>query len=81
MKDATVPKSRRDELIEHALVLAIEVLNRLSPLCSEGDLDDDISALKELLEEHDLEPETIARLQWGMRDVLDLIGGKDPAAD
>jgi hypothetical protein len=67
---------RRDELIGHALLLTIEVLTRLSLLCDEGALDDDLVALKEMAEEHNLEPEALAKLQWAMRDVLDLISGK-----
>jgi len=49
MYDAT---KRRDELIGHALLLTIEALNRLSTLCEEGELDDDLVALKEMVEEH-----------------------------
>jgi hypothetical protein len=65
---------RRDELVVNALVLAIEVFNRL---CPEGDLEDDALVLKELLDERDLDPETIAGLQWAMRDAIDLLCGKE----
>jgi hypothetical protein len=69
-----VSAKRRDELVVNALALAIEVLTRLAP---EGDLEDDTSVLKEMLDERDLDPETLAKLQWTMRDALDLLCGKE----
>jgi hypothetical protein len=70
----TVSTKRRDELVVNALVLAIEVLNRL---CPEGDLEDDALVLKQILDERDLDPQTLAGLQWAMRDALDLPCGKE----
>ena len=63
---------RRDELTVNAIALAIEVLTRL---CPEGDLEDDALILK--VDERDLDPETLAKLQWTMRDALDLLCGKE----
>jgi hypothetical protein len=61
---------RRDELLVQALAIAIEVFTRL---CPEGDLEDDTSVLKELLDERDLDPKTLAQLQWTARDALDFL--------
>jgi hypothetical protein len=72
----TASPERRDEWTANALALAIEVLIRL---CPEGDLEDDALVLKELLDERDLGPETLAQLQWTMRDAVDLLCGKEEA--
>jgi hypothetical protein len=69
-----IPMTRRNELLEKALVLTIEVLTRL---CPEGDLEDDTAVLKEMLDERNLDPKTLANLQWTARDVIDLLCGKD----
>jgi hypothetical protein len=65
---------RRDELLVNALAIAIEVLIRL---CPEGDLEDDALVLKELLDERDLDPGTLANLQWMARDAIDLLCGAE----
>jgi hypothetical protein len=70
----TASAKRRDEWTVNALALAIEVLTRL---CPEGDLEDDASVLKEMLDERDLDPETLAGLQWMARDAIDLVCGKE----